>query len=947
LAISIGGGGQGSAIGGNGADGTNSVFASFTALGGGGGGNYMSNGRSGGSGGGGGRDGSFGGTGTLNQGFAGGSTPSGGWISGGGGGGAGGTGFDGVFTDQYGYPGGTEAQGGIGIQSDITGSAQYYAGGGAGAWWAGGVKPQGGLGGGGQGGGADGASNAGANGQPNTGGGAGGGTSGGTGGSGVVIVAYPNNFADLAVPNSLTYTQPTRSGYKVYKFTAGSGAIAFRDQTSLPSAPTNLAFVPGNEQISLSWTAAFSAGPSVSDYVIQYSLDDGINWITFSDGTSTNTSATVTGLTNGTTYKFRVAAVNSIGTGDYSATVTGEPVTALVITAQPKNDYATATNQNITFSVTTSGGGTPTYQWQYFGSDEYNYDYDYRWRDITGATASSYVTNGNTLGNLLSYEFYYTGSARLRCVVTAQGGASTLTSDTVRFVELDYLHYANSNWYGSQGNYANYGQPQTFSPAAGENLVLDLYDYAMAYPDTSWYTGNDTTLKIQVATSGYTDSADWTDLFTQDFRGSVYLSGHTISPSTGTKYYRAILIDKWPYAVNNGTQSATRTPQHIYAHGNSDVVQVTWPTPPGAPTSLAATAGNAQIALEWTAPANTGTSAITDYTVEYTPAGGSAQTVSTGSTSASYALTGLTNGTAYTVRVAAVNSVGTGSFSSASSAVTPAAPASLVSLAYSAGSWNGAGTSASKYTSSSTFSAGANNSTTPALLPFSFTASQDCEFYLQWSHSSQDDDNGNVSHNTRILVNGAAIDTDQPYNSPETQGLMYRSTQYGQGTDPYSIWLAAGDVVTVQVYQRSPGTNRDTYTSVQAYAVARTASPITIIKPGYYPYWTGAGNVDSKFVLPGTYDNINYSVTRGYSLPVIFIAKKTGTFYWSATLSNYEDDNGSELNAYKNGAFINNISEGVTATRSISVAINDVIMIRGNQGGDNQNFFTNLSAWLV
>jgi hypothetical protein len=58
----------------------------------------------------------------------------------------------------------------------------------------------------------------------------------------------------------------------------------------------------------------------------------------------------------------------------------------------------------------------------------------------------------------------------------------------------------------------------------------------------------------------------------------VYLSAYNITPSTGTKYYRVILINKWPYAVNNGTQSATRTPQHIYAHNNSEVVQVTWPT---------------------------------------------------------------------------------------------------------------------------------------------------------------------------------------------------------------------------------------------------------------------------------------------------------------------------------------------------------------------------------
>ena len=79
-----------------------------------------------------------------------------------------------------------------------------------------------------------------------------------------------------------------------------------------------------------------------------------------------------------------------------------------------------------------------------------------------------------------------------------------------------------------------------------------------------------------------------------------------------------------------------------------------WPRGPEAPTSLAGTPGDGQVALTWTAPATThGT--ITDYVVEYTPAAGSPTVVATGSTAASYTLTGLTNDTEYTFRVAGVN----------------------------------------------------------------------------------------------------------------------------------------------------------------------------------------------------------------------------------------------------------------------------------------------------
>jgi hypothetical protein len=87
---------------------------------------------------------------------------------------------------------------------------------------------------------------------------------------------------------------------------------------------------------------------------------------------------------------------------------------------------------------------------------------------------------------------------------------------------------------------------------------------------------------------------------------------------------------------------------------------------PGAPSGAAATAGNGQATVSFTAPGNNG-SAITGYTVTASPGGATA----TGSTSP-IAVTGLTNGTAYTFTVTATNGVGTGSASSATTSVTPA-----------------------------------------------------------------------------------------------------------------------------------------------------------------------------------------------------------------------------------------------------------------------------------
>jgi len=96
-------------------------------------------------------------------------------------------------------------------------------------------------------------------------------------------------------------------------------------------APTVLTATAGNAQVALSWTAPPSnGGTTITDYAVQFSSNSGSTWSTFADGTSTATSATVTGLTNGTAYTFRVAAVNSAGTGTYSGAASATPVAPVI-----------------------------------------------------------------------------------------------------------------------------------------------------------------------------------------------------------------------------------------------------------------------------------------------------------------------------------------------------------------------------------------------------------------------------------------------------------------------------------------------------------------------------------------------------------------------------------------------------------------------------------------
>jgi hypothetical protein len=99
----------------------------------------------------------------------------------------------------------------------------------------------------------------------------------------------------------------------------------------------------------------------------------------------------------------------------------------------------------------------------------------------------------------------------------------------------------------------------------------------------------------------------------------------------------------------------------------SSVVGTSVNSPPAAPTNVVATAGNATATVTWTAPANTGGSAIQSYTVNCSD--GQSQTVE--GTTATFA---VTNGVAITFTVAASNTGGSGPFSSASNSVTPDEP---------------------------------------------------------------------------------------------------------------------------------------------------------------------------------------------------------------------------------------------------------------------------------
>lgn len=91
-------------------------------------------------------------------------------------------------------------------------------------------------------------------------------------------------------------------------------------EVTVPGAPTGLTASAGNGSVTLRWSApAENGGAEITGY--QITVDDGRDAI----AAGAVTSYTVSGLTNGKTYSFTVAAVNSAGTGAASAAVSAVP----------------------------------------------------------------------------------------------------------------------------------------------------------------------------------------------------------------------------------------------------------------------------------------------------------------------------------------------------------------------------------------------------------------------------------------------------------------------------------------------------------------------------------------------------------------------------------------------------------------------------------------------
>jgi titin len=523
------------------------------------------------------------------------------------------------------------------------------------------------------------------------------------------------NVTGLTNGTAYTFTVAATNAIGTGPDSTASAAVTPVVQTA-PGAPTAVTGTAGNASVALSWTAPGSNGGSA---ITSYRITPFIGATAQTPVTTgnANTSFTVTGLTNGTAYTFKVAATNAIGTGpDSTASAAFTP--SATAPGAPTNVTGTAGNASVALSWTapsSTGGSSIT---------------SYRITPSIGGTAQAPITTGNAntsftvtgLTNGTAYTFTVaatnaigTGpnSSPTSAITPAAGYANVIFSDGLESGSLSawngYAGTGSGTAVAAAAHSGSFGL--RLSNTSGQfGLVTKVLSAPVADSSTSFWVrfGSGTGLReLAEARDQGSGSTMWALLYdgTQHglwfypFKSSssteIFTGANSVPANTWTKVevrYTATAAGGAALFINGQTQAAWSTTGDYTRSTNfqrlqlwddaadtTDFDDVTIATPggsqtaPGAPTAVSGSAGDRSVALSWTAPASDGGSQITSYRI--TPfIGGTAQTpITTGSANTSFNVTGLTNGTAYTFTVAATNVVGTGPDSTASAAVTPTA----------------------------------------------------------------------------------------------------------------------------------------------------------------------------------------------------------------------------------------------------------------------------------
>ena len=233
---------------------------------------------------------------------------------------------------------------------------------------------------------------------------------------------------------SYTFTVTATNGYGNALASSSSSSVT---PTSLPQTPTigtatattGIAY-GSTPTASLTFTAGATGGKTITNY--KYSTDN-ITYTALSPEDATS-PVTIPGLTAGTSYTFRLKAVNA--NGDSTATAASNSITAATVPQAPTIGTATVTNTttvSLPFTAGATGGSTIT-----------SYT-------VTSSPSIALTYSGTTSPMTLTGSFV-AGTSYTFTITAVNSSGSSVASSSSNSV-LPYPAYSLSQTFNASGNY--------------------------------------------------------------------------------------------------------------------------------------------------------------------------------------------------------------------------------------------------------------------------------------------------------------------------------------------------------------------------------------------------------------------------------------------------------------------------------------------------------------
>ena len=429
--------------------------------------------------------------------------------------------------------------------------------------------------------------------------------------------ADAGDVGELFVNDQYLYAKTPSSGWR--RIDLGNSFAPIVGQYAPPNAPTNLIATPANSKVNLSWTPP-DDGLNIIDYIVQYSGASAGNFSTFGDK-DTSSSTVVTGLTNGTLYTFRVAAVDAITNGNYSSTATATPASTIPGFTTINSISSPSINTIQLSPYTLDNGGA----------------------SITGYKVEFTKSGGSSFEKIFSYS----NSLTLTGPDGISGNFTDLPNGTTYTVRAAALNSVGNGPYSSTSTVSvkTLGLPSAPTNFALSSVAADTATFTWTAPSDTGGTGG--------SISGYY-------LFNKASTDASFTNYKVIAGNTTTGSVTGLSTStQYNFKVHALTNAGSGVASNILTLTTADL--------PSAPLNLTASAiSNTSVQLSWDNPASNGGSVLTDYVIQYKLASqndSSYVTVNDGtSTATTYTITGLSTNN-YVFRVAAKNVYGTGSYS--------------------------------------------------------------------------------------------------------------------------------------------------------------------------------------------------------------------------------------------------------------------------------------------